>query len=755
MKNTERHPGKPTGKPVIYLDHNATTPVDPEVIAAMEPFFREHFGNPSSTHAFGAITRSAIEKARVQTARLLNARAHEIIFTSGGTESNNLAILGAAHALKDRGRHVITSAVEHPAVMEVCKSLQEQGFSLTILPVDGYGLVYADELRDAIRPDTILISVMHANNETGTIQPISELAAMAREKGIVFHTDAAQSVGKVPVDVQELGVDLLSVAGHKFYAPKGVGALYIREGTPIRKLLFGADHEQNRRPGTENVLQITGLGQACELASENLETYRGRMKETRDLLEDLLKDEFQDMRINGHPDLRLPNTLNVSFRNLEASVLLLSMEGVAASAGAACHSDEITVSPVLDAMGLSVEWSMGSIRFSTGRQTTPEEIRQAAREIIDRVRQFLPEEQDEAVVLADAQAVRLTQYTHGLGCACKLRPQDLEAVLRTIPVLSDPKVLVGPETADDAAVYRIQDDLALVQTVDFFTPVVDDPYQFGAIAATNALSDIYAMGARPAFALNIVGFPAKRLPMEVLSAILRGASDKAAEAGIAVLGGHTVEDNEPKFGMVVTGFVHPDQIWKNEGACTGDILVLTKPIGLGIMTTALKRGLLNEQQVREISRLMTTLNRDIAEQIRDFDIHACTDVTGFGLLGHLLEMVRASRVETEIWMDQIPVIEGVESLIAGGVVPGGTKNNLAFVQGAVNFDEQISTASRFLLADAQTSGGLLFSVAPSQFAAILLRCEEAGLLVHVIGTVTDQGSGCIRVKAQKPKDTTK
>ncbi len=532
---------------VIYLDYNATTPLDPIVVKAMQPFLTEHFGNPSSSHIYGSITRTAVEKARNQLARLLGCHAHEIVFTSGGTESNNLAIQGVAFALQHKGRHIITSSIEHPAVAEVCNYLEDFGFSITRIDPDAYGLIDPDSVIAAIRHDTILISIMHANNEVGTIQPIKEIAKAADEKGIIMHTDCAQSIGKVEVKVNDLGVNLLSVAAHKFYGPKGVGALYIREGTSLKKIYHGADHEMNTRPGTENVLEIAGLGQAAEEAENNLKVNADTMLQARDKLEDLLLEALPQMRVNGHPDLRLPNTLSVSFQNLEASTLLLSMEKVAASAGAACHADEVDVSATLEAMKVPVDWAMGTIRFSTGKHTTLKEIDRAAEEIIKNVKQFLPDEEADPLSLPDEEGVKLTHYTHGLGCACKLRPQDLEAVLKKMPVVEGPNILLGAETSDDASVYLLNKDMALVQTVDFFTPVVDDPYLFGAIAATNALSDIYAMGAKAIFALNIVGFPAKRLPMTVLEEILKGASDKVKEAGIPILGGHTIEDNEPKF----------------------------------------------------------------------------------------------------------------------------------------------------------------------------------------------------------------
>lgn len=748
MKSTEKTPGNSASLP-IYLDYNATTPVDPEVIQAMEPFFREHFGNPSSSHYYGAITRTAIEKARVQVARFISAKPHEIIFTSGGTESNNLAIQGIAFENRHKGRHIITSTIEHPAVSEVCKYLEENDFNVTYIPVDQYGMIDPADIEEAIRHDTILISIMHANNEVGTIQPVKEIANIAKSHGIIFHSDGAQSLGKTPVNVGDLHVDLYSIAGHKIYAPKGIGALYIRDGIKIKKIYHGADHEQNQRPGTENVLQIVGLGKACEVAGENFDAHIESMRTSRDLLEANLLEEFPEMRINGHPDIRLPNTLNVSFRNMEASSLLLAMDKVAASAGAACHADEVTVSAVLEAMRLPVDWAMGTIRFSTGRWSTRDEIEKASIEIIKKLKEFLPSSSEMDHHFQDDDTVKLTQFTHGLGCACKLRPQDLETVLKDMPVVYNENVLLGPETADDAAVYKISDELALVQTVDFFTPVVDDPYQFGAIAATNALSDIYAMGATPSFALNIVGFPAKRLPLSVLKKILQGAADKAKEAGIPILGGHTVEDNEPKFGMVVSGFVHPKKMWKNEGALVGDILVLSKPIGLGIMSTALKRGLLEKSKIGEISALMMELNKYVADFIRGYDIHSCTDVTGFGLMGHLMETLKASKVSAELWMDHVPLIDGVESAVAGGIIPGGTKNNLAFVENDVVFQDELGSMSKYLLADAQTSGGLLFSVPAQQLNDLLDRSKSLNLNLHPIGAVIEKGEKYLSVYTAK------
>lgn len=362
----------------IYLDYNATTPIDPEVADAMRPFLETYFGNPSSGHQYGRVTKKAVDAAREQVAGLLGCRADEIVFTSGGSESNNFAIKGIAGAHSERGNHIITSAIEHPAVIEVCRFLERKGFEVSYLPVDSYGLVDPDELRNAITAKTILISIMHANNEVGSIQPIAEIAEIAKAHGIFFHTDAAQSIGKIAVNVDELGADLLTVVGHKIYAHKGIGALYIRRGTELQRLIHGASHESGWRSGTENVLQMAGLGTACEIAGRDLFKNQQTMVRTRDLLFRLLQETSVGVRLNGHPEKRLPNTLNVGFQNIKANELLAEMTGVAASAGAACHSDKIAVSDVIAAMQVPEAYAMGTIRFSTGKTTTEDEVRASA-----------------------------------------------------------------------------------------------------------------------------------------------------------------------------------------------------------------------------------------------------------------------------------------------------------------------------------------------------------------------------------------
>ena len=362
--------------PPIYLDYNATTPHDPEVIEAMRPFLTDYFGNPSSSHWYGAQTKNAVDRAREQVASLLKCVPNEIVFTSGGTESNNYAIKGIAFSQRDKGNHIITSQIEHPAVIEVCKFLEEHGFEVSYLPVDQFGMVKVSDVEKAITPRTILITIMHANNEVGTIQPIEQISDSAGEHGVIFHTDAAQSVGKIPIDVNELGVDLLSVAGHKLYAPKGVGALYVRKGVCLENFLHGAGHESGRRPGTENVLEIVGLGKACEIAARDIVKNIRHMKQMRDKLHSGLKETITDIQLNGHPVDRLPNTFNVSFRGVNANEFLAGIEDkVAVSVGSACHSSEqICFSPVLQAMKVDPEWAMGTVRFSVGKFTSESEI---------------------------------------------------------------------------------------------------------------------------------------------------------------------------------------------------------------------------------------------------------------------------------------------------------------------------------------------------------------------------------------------
>ena len=370
----------------IYLDYNATTPHAPEVIESMRPFLEEVFGNPSSSHWFGNKPQKAVMKARAQVAGLINCRSDEIVFTSGGTESNNHAIIGAVNARRDKGNHIITSQIEHPAVLEVCKHLEKNGFEVTYLAVDDQGLVRVSDVASAVTANTILITIMHANNEVGTIQPIAEISMLAKKHGILLHTDAAQSLGKIPTEVDKLGVNLLSVAGHKLYAPKGVGALYIGTGCKLTQFMHGAGQESGWRAGTENVLEIVGLGKACEIAKRDLAKNRDHMLAMRERLHNGIKDRCTMVRLNGHPTERLPNTLSLSFHEIEANRILEKIgPEVAASAGAACHSDMVEISHVLKAMDVPLEWAKGTIRLTTGRMTTETDIDKAIKVISEAV----------------------------------------------------------------------------------------------------------------------------------------------------------------------------------------------------------------------------------------------------------------------------------------------------------------------------------------------------------------------------------
>lgn len=357
----------------IYLDYNASTPIDPAVQAAMQPWLGDGFGNPSSGHWASRPAKEALEHARHQVAALLGAQPDEIVFTSGGSEANNFALLGTFFALRERGDHMITQATEHPSVLKPLAFLQRLGASITVLPVDGAGRVDPDAVRRAITPRTVLISIMHANNETGTLQPIEAIGAIAREHGVRFHTDAAQSVGKVATRVDELGVELLSIAGHKLYAPKGIGALYVRRGTALEPLIHGAGHEHGRRAGTESALLAAALGEASALAGdlEPVASIRALCDHFWRALHDIYGERVV---LNGHPTERLPNTLNVGFVDQIGADVLAQLDGVAASTGSACHSGVIALSPVLAAMGVSERVGMGAVRFSLGRGTTLAEI---------------------------------------------------------------------------------------------------------------------------------------------------------------------------------------------------------------------------------------------------------------------------------------------------------------------------------------------------------------------------------------------
>jgi len=379
----------------IYMDHNATTPVHPAVLEAMLPYFTEFYGNASSVHTFGREARNGLEEARERIANLIGAQTSEIIFTSGGTESDNFAIEGAAYENTKKGKHIITSLIEHPAVLNTCKHLETHGFEVNYLTVDKYGVIDLDELKDLIRDDTILLTIMHANNEVGTIQPMKEIGAIAKEKGIILHTDAVQTTGKIPVNINELGIDLMSMSAHKLYGPKGIGALYMRKGTKVEPLIRGGHHERNRRGGTENVPGIVGFGKAAELASASMETEGKRLWNLTEKLKNGLIEKLDYVYSNSHPVNRLPNTMNISFDYVEGESILLNldMKGIAASTGSACSSGSLEPSHVLLALGICAATAQGTIRFSLGRANTEEDVDYLIEElpsIVTRLRAMSP-----------------------------------------------------------------------------------------------------------------------------------------------------------------------------------------------------------------------------------------------------------------------------------------------------------------------------------------------------------------------------
>jgi cysteine desulfurase len=380
---------------MIYMDYNATTPIDERVLSAMLPYLKEEFGNPSSIYSLAQRARRAVEEAREKLAKLLSADPKEIIFTSGGTESDNFAIKGIAYANQAKGKHIITSQIEHHAVLNTCKFLEKQGFQITYLPVDRYGVVDLDALERSITPQTILISIMFANNEVGTIQPIKKIGEIARRHGVYFHTDAVQAVGKIPIDVKELGIDILSLSAHKFYGPKGVGALYVRKGVKISSFIQGGEQEKGRRGGTENVAGIVGLGKAAEIAQEEMVEEEKRVRALRDELERRLLERIPEVVLNGHPQNRLYNTLSICVKYVEGESMLINLdrEGICASSGSACTSGSLEPSHVLLAMGVPPEVAHGSLRFSLGKFNKEEDVEKVSEvlpSIVEELRKISP-----------------------------------------------------------------------------------------------------------------------------------------------------------------------------------------------------------------------------------------------------------------------------------------------------------------------------------------------------------------------------
>ncbi len=379
----------------VYFDYNATTPIHPEVVSFVKPFFNELFGNPSSLHWAGRAARVDFEKAREQIADMIHAKTEEIVITSCGTESDNHAIKGMAYAKRDKGNHIITTTIEHPGVLNTCRYLESKGYEVTYLPVDGYGQIQPEDVKRAIRKDTILISIMYANNETGTLLPIKEVGEIAKDSEIIFHSDMIQAIGKIKIDIKSLNVDLASFSGHKVYAPKGVGALYMRESLDIDNLIHGGHQEAGRRAGTENVIGITAFGKACELVKKEMEDENSKIESLRKKLLDGILEKVGHVRLNGHPEYRLPNTLNLSFEYVEAESLLIALDlnGIAVSSGSACASGSTEPSHVLLAMGIPPEACQSAIRFSLGRGNTEEDVDYTLSvipDIVNRLREMSP-----------------------------------------------------------------------------------------------------------------------------------------------------------------------------------------------------------------------------------------------------------------------------------------------------------------------------------------------------------------------------
>lgn len=724
----------------VYLDYNATTPIHPEVAYAMLPFMNNIFGNPSSSHEYGQEARKAVDLARKSSAGIINANPYEIIFTSGGTESNNMAIIGYCIANREKGNHIISSAVEHPSVLKVLLHLKSMGFTYSLVPVDSTGKVSPDELKKHITKNTVLITIMHSNNEVGTLQPIEEIGRIAYHYGIAFHSDAAQSIGKVEVNVKKSSIDMLSVAGHKLYAPKGTGFLYVRKGIRIKKLMYGAEHEMDLRPGTENIMEIAGLGRACEIMQRDLFRNSNHLSKIRNYIYDELKD-IEDHILLTDLSNSLPNTLNIAFKDISARELLSSLEGIAVSSGSACHENSEEASYVLKAMDVPSEYIMGSLRVSCGINTSQKDAEIACRilkEGTDSLRRHnhIPSSYYKG-------NIKLTSFSEHLGCSCKIDQGLLGKILNKYTINPEGNVLVSNDSSDDSAVYQIEQEKAIVQSVDFFTPMVDDPYIFGQIACANALSDIYAMGAVPIFALNILCFPVDRLSMDILDRVLCGAFDKAKEAGIPILGGHSIIDRGFKFGLAVSGTVNPRNILKNNTPEDGDIIAITKPIGTGIICNGIKNGLVTELEAETAMNVMSMLNDKALQIFGKFRVNACTDITGFGLTGHLHEMIRTRCLKAVIFIDRVPVLGPVFELCHNGIMSSKTIKNHDNIRECLECDDKITMQDQLILSNPETSGGLMFSFPYEYEKEIIDFAEKKNIFLKVIGKVCSSSSPVI------------
>ena len=791
-------------KEVIYLDYNATTNIHEEVRKAMEPYLNIYFGNPSSSHKYGIQTKKGIVKARNQIAKMLNCSSSEIIITSGASESNNYANKGIINYYFHNNPSpekisVISSSIEHPSVMEIypfLKSIYKDKIETIIIPCDSKGIIDLEVFKEKMQKNTLLVSMMLANNETGCVQPIKEITEFAKKinPNCIVHTDASQALGKIPVDVKNLGVDLLTVAGHKIYGPKGIGALFIKTGVEkkLEKIIHGATHENNLRAGTENVLEIVGLGQACELISRDLIKRMRQFMITRNIIYKTISEKvpknyyvLQGPEIDTNIDInklndeqlielvkkekRLTNTLYISFPGIEANLILDKLsDKIACSAGAACHSEGVNMSHVLQAMKVNPQIAMGTLRISTGVLTTEKDAEESAKNIAEVVLQLMPKNNilEESNLLKyvkeDEEAInncRLTKNTHGMGCGCKISPKLLQEVLSSLPIQkcipNNKNILVDNSSFDDGSVYNLtpfyfsskeNKELALVSTLDFFTPICDNPYDFGSISCANALSDIYAMGAKPINALSIVAFPITLLPKIILREILRGAQDKADEAECPILGGHSIDDNEPKFGLSVNGLVEKNKIWKNNSVKKDNYILLTKKIGTGVIMTSLKKDIVdkNEKCVKDAIDTMKTLNKYHCDLVveNNIKIDACTDITGFGLLGHLSECLLGEEnknLYAEINYNKIKFIsDKINELVEMGMSPGGAKSNLAYVDGKVNYDKKMTENEKLLINDPQTSGGLLMFMNEEEKNKMMKLCEEKKLECFEIGKIIEK-----------------
>ena len=784
-------------KDLIYLDYNATTNIHEEVRKEMEPYLNIYFGNPSSSHKYGIQTKKGILQARQQIAKMLNCSTNEIIITSGASESNNLADKGIINYYFHNNTNpekitVISSTIEHPSVIEIfpyLKSIYKDKLEVILVPCDSNGIIDIEEFKTKMQKNTKLISIMLANNETGCVQPIKEICEIAKKINpeCIVHTDASQALGKIPVNVKNLGVDLLTVAGHKIYGPKGIGALFIKNGVEkkMEKIMHGASHENNMRAGTENVLEIVGLGKACDLISRDLIKRIRNFLITRNIIYKTIQEKIpktnyilQGPEIDVNIDInkltdeqvldlvkkerRLSNTLYISFPGIEANLILDKLsDKIACSAGAACHSEGVTMSYVLQAMKVDPQVAMGTLRISTGILTTEKDAEKGGKYIAEVVGQLMPKNKLDVnnllnYVKGDEEAInncRLTKNTHGMGCGCKISPKLLQEVLSSLPsqkcISNDKNILVDNRSFDDASVYDLtsyhkdKPELALVSTLDFFTPICDNPYDFGSISCSNALSDIYAMGAKPINALSIVAFPVTLMPNIILKEILRGAQDKADEAGCPILGGHSIDDNEPKFGLSVNGLVEKNKIWKNNNVKEGDYIIMAKKIGTGIIMSSLKKDMVNknDQCVKDAIDIMKFLNKYHCELILDnnIKIDACTDITGFGLLGHLSECLSGEdnkNLYAEVDYNKIAFIsEKIKELAEMGMSPGGARSNMDYVEGKIIYDKNMNENEKLLINDPQTSGGLLLFMKEEEKNKMVKLCSDKKLDCFEIGKV--------------------